>query len=295
MKIKCKKIDKLLLLLPTIIVSVSQVFADVGNTTNYTSEVADSGGILLLIVSFVRSLGLTGMVILIIIVLVALLVIKKMNLVEPITQIIHGVRSGSSSSVNGVMEDSIIAQINKKDEYFDSAQFKGRVSNMYVSLQEAWEKKDWKIARPFETDQLFRAHANMLNEYINKKETNVMDRINIQDVKIVGYSEYPTSGIALIKVQIKVNQVDFIRDDVTGRIVMGNPNRHIHCTYEWELTRKLGVKSNVSNSGIESTCCPSCGAPMSIGAAGSCDYCGATVSTGEYDWVLSQIHKINQR
>lgn len=40
------------------------------------------------------------------------------------------------------MEDSIIAQINKKDEYFDSAQFKGRVSNMYVSLQEAWEKKE---------------------------------------------------------------------------------------------------------------------------------------------------------
>lgn len=295
MKIKCKKINKLLLLLPAIIVSVSQVFADVGNTTDYVSGVSDSGGILLLIMTLVSNLGLTGMIVLIVVALIALFIIKKMKLAEPITQIVDGVRSGGSSSVNGVMEDNIIAQINKRDEYFDSAQFKGRVSNMYVSLQEAWERKDWKIARPFETDQLFRAHANMLNEYINKKQTNVMDRINIQNVKIVGYSEYPSSGIALIKVEIKVNQVDFIRDDVSGRIIMGNPNRPIHCTYEWELTRKLGVKSNVSNSGIESTCCPSCGAPMSIGAAGSCDYCGATVSTGEYDWVLSQIHKINQR
>jgi hypothetical protein len=35
--------------------------------------------------------------------------------------------------------------------------------------------------------------------------------------------------------------------------------------------------------------CPSCGAELKAGMGGTCEYCGAHVTRGEFDWVLSRI------
>jgi len=37
--------------------------------------------------------------------------------------------------------------------------------------------------------------------------------------------------------------------------------------------------------------CPHCGAPLKIGMAGTCEYCRAKVTSGEFDWVLSRIEQ----
>ena len=37
--------------------------------------------------------------------------------------------------------------------------------------------------------------------------------------------------------------------------------------------------------------CPGCGAALEINMAGSCAYCGAHVTAGEFDWVLSRIEQ----
>ena len=37
--------------------------------------------------------------------------------------------------------------------------------------------------------------------------------------------------------------------------------------------------------------CPNCGAPTQITSAGKCEYCGSVITTGEYNWCLSNLER----
>ena len=37
--------------------------------------------------------------------------------------------------------------------------------------------------------------------------------------------------------------------------------------------------------------CPGCGVPLILNMAGECEHCGAHVTSGEFDWVLSKIEQ----
>lgn len=269
----------------------STVLADVGNHSSYSSS-DDGDGILWILFFLIDIFGFGGTLIIIVIGAIIFFVLRNKNII-PQDAIDFISTKGNSEATNIGLEQTVISKINSTDPYFDSAQFKSKVTNMYISLQEAWEQKNWKIARPFESDQLFRVHSNQLMEYIQKEQTNVMDRVCVNAVDLLSYNEYPSSGTAQIRVKIKASQIDYIKDDRTNRILMGNPKFSQSCIYEWVLVRSLNVKSNTSNSGTEATCCPSCGAPLSIGMAGTCEYCNANVTTGQYDWVLNEIRKLN--
>ena len=39
--------------------------------------------------------------------------------------------------------------------------------------------------------------------------------------------------------------------------------------------------------------CPNCGAPNQITSLGKCEYCGSTITTGKYVWILSNIERKN--
>lgn len=275
------------------LVSLGPVFADVGNHSDYSSGGGDGDSILWILYMLVDTFGLGGTFVIIIVGFAIFSILKKKGIIT--NETINKLKSSSSSSSSRSYEDEgvVINKVQNTDPYFDPAKFKGKVSNMYLALQEAWSQKDWKIARPFESDTLFRLHSNQLNEYIQKQQTNVMERVGVRSVDIVSYEEYPSAGISIIKVCVKASQIDYIKDDRSNRVVTGNPNVSQHCVYEWTLVRSLSVKSDSSNSGVEATCCPSCGAPLSIGMAGTCEYCNAQVSTGKYDWVLNEIKKIN--
>ncbi|HHZ05450.1 MAG TPA: hypothetical protein GX401_01475 [Clostridiales bacterium] len=40
--------------------------------------------------------------------------------------------------------------------------------------------------------------------------------------------------------------------------------------------------------------CPHCGAPLQITSSGKCEYCGSIVTTGEFDWVLSDLDSVRE-
>lgn len=274
------------------LVSLSPIFADVGNHSDYSSGGGDGDSILWILYMLVDTFGIGGTFVILIIGFAIYSFLKKKGIID--MDAIKNLSSSSSSSSRNNYEDesTVVRKIQQVDPYFDPAKLKGKVSNMYLALQEAWTKKDWKMARPFESDSLFRLHANQLNEYITNNQTNVMSRVSVRSADMVSYEEHPTAGIALLKIVIQASQIDYIKDDKTNRIIAGNPNSSQLCRYEWTLVRSLNVKSESSNSGVEATCCPSCGAPLSIGMAGTCEYCNAQVSTGNYDWVLNEIRKI---
>jgi len=187
-----------------------------------------------------------------------------------------------SSPIN---ETSTVAKIKEQDPNFSAEKFKGFVGELYITLQEAWEAKDWKAVRPFESNALFNMHNRQLQELIDKGWTNHLDR---QDVRKVELANYHIDGDQeVLSVRLHAFCVDYTSDDKTGKIIDGNQNRLQERYYRFEFIRSVGVKTD-STTGLNPTNCPNCGAPTQVTSSGECEYCHSVITNGKYGWVLNK-------
>lgn len=186
-------------------------------------------------------------------------------------------------------EDSTIAINNIKeiDPNFSSELFKSWAKEVYVKLQAAWSEKDWTQIRPFESNNLFEQHQKQLNEFINNKTTNKMERVSVTNAYITDF--YEQGDKEFIKVLLKAVQLDYIIEDETGRVVAGNKYEDRHMKYTMIFERKGGVKTKQGEDKLTTTNCPSCGAPSQVTTSGQCQYCNSIITTGEHGWVLTNL------
>ena len=201
--------------------------------------------------------------------------------------------SGDSSAKNTSLTDNtsqIVDEIRKIDPNYSNDKFISWVKEVFITLQNAWSERDFAKARPFEKEELYRQHEMQIKKYIENNRINVLDRINVNQAYLYKYvrdNEYE-----YLTVYIQCRMVDYIKDASTGRILKGDPNRDCHLKYLYTFMRKKGVTTNPARSNKSVVACPHCSAPTSITSAGKCEYCGFIVTTGEFDWVLSNIETI---
>lgn len=201
-------------------------------------------------------------------------------------------RRGSSGGQQRVVMPAdhtgiILPAIRQVDPLFDPEKFLAWNKEVFVTLQNAWTARDWSKIRPFEKEELYRQHEQMLQEYISKKQINVVENINVNQAYLHKYERYTEYEYMTTYLQARMN--DYIIDETTRQVVKGNPNQAIYPHYLLTFMRKNGVKTDPSSSGHSTTNCPNCGAPTAITSAGQCEYCGSVITTGDFDWVLSNI------
>lgn len=188
-------------------------------------------------------------------------------------------------SNDGLNETQVATQVRQNDPLFEVEAFKSYVSEVWITLQGAWESKKWQQVRPFESDSLFKLHQSQLQEYINEKKTNYMKQQNIRNV-VLAYYHTDTNQENLV-VKLDASLLDFTKDDTTKEIIAGSDKQIVHRSYRLEFVRKAGVKT-VPNQGINVTNCPNCGAPTTITSSGQCEYCDSVITNGDYGWVLNR-------
>lgn len=189
-------------------------------------------------------------------------------------------------------KDLNLEKLMEKDPNFSKESFLARVSNVFVTLQNAWTAKDWKAIRAFESNQLFNQHQTQLNSFIEKNQTNVVEDIAVLDTQIEEYSE--DSANAYLATIVKARYRDFVIDDTTGQVIKGDRDRRYLMTYRMTFSRKIDAKTDFADEAHVTTC-PNCGANLSINQHGICDYCGSEVTTGAMQWVLTALKPINQK
>ena len=94
-----------------------------------------------------------------------------------------------------------------------------------------------------------------------------------------------------LTVYLQARMRDYIIDEKTRQVLMGNPNVDCYMQYLMKFTRKNGVKTDPA-AASNIIACPHCGAPTQITSAGKCEYCGFIVTTGDYDWVLCDMQAV---
>lgn len=224
---------------------------------------------------------ITVVIVAVIVVLYAIL--KKLGIIKSAPA---ATGSSQTASAPVLAEETVIDAIRAVDPDFAAEQFKTYASDVFLRVQEAWESKDWKVVRPFESDKLFALHERQLQEFISSKKTNHMDGQNIRTVRLADYKSDGTNEV--LTVQLCASLFDFTTDDTSGALIGGSKTEKRIRTYKLEFIRAAGVKTSKTEEGLTAGACPSCGAPVEVSVTGVCEYCRNVITSGKYGWVLNE-------
>ena len=178
------------------------------------------------------------------------------------------------------------------DPNFNEEEFKEKLANWYVQLQNGWQKKDINSLRPYLTDTLYGQMERQLQSHIQAGRTNIIDRISVLSVQLKGYKQ--ENGEDKIIAYLNTRIIDYTVDDASGRVLYGNKNVEKFMTYEWLLTRSSGQVTE-QREAVQSVVCPHCGATLNINKTARCDYCQSIVTVEEHGFVISSIKGLAQR
>jgi hypothetical protein len=90
-----------------------------------------------------------------------------------------------------------------------------------------------------------------------------------------------SSGSASVRVEIEF-------ESNYSELPEGRAEQSYYAREAWTLFRSPGVVSRTPDR-ARVLVCPSCGAPLDAMVGGKCQYCQATVDTGQFDWVVEAI------
>ncbi len=180
-----------------------------------------------------------------------------------------------------------LANLQARDPTFDWPAFEQRLRLIYDALNTAWTTRDWQKARPFVSDNLFHMQQFWIDAYQQAKLTNVLEQMRVERVQPAAVTH--DKWYDAITVRVYATGLDYTVRDSDHHVVGGSKSRARRYSEYWTLIRGTGTAGKQATS---DPVCPNCGAPLDkITMAGECEYCGATVTTGKFDWVLSRIEQ----
>ena len=276
------------------------VFADAGNNNRYdtsssSSSSSDGDSYLLnwIIYFLFEMFGPLPCIILCIILLIVFGYLKKTGKLKNIQNSINStITSNYSESFNQIVDNtiSVSEQIRQIDPEFSSDNFLAWTREVFLKIQQAWTDRNWKVIRPFESNELFNIHNSQLNEYIKNHKINVVEKINISNATLREFRQDGDKEVLVVELHAVMR--DYVIDEKTKKVLESNPNKDWYMKYLMTFNRKKGVLTKAGTSNKSTTNCPNCGAPTEITSSGQCEYCDSVITTGEHDWVLSDIHSI---
>lgn len=288
------------------LVFTGQTYGDTGNNVDYdsnggvSSSMSDtysdaasgrgsSDGIMELIIYLLLSaLPLPIKIIVIVGLMVFYFILKKNNSKEPTIK--HVVQSRQETIDVEDNTKEIERVLREYDSNFSTGKFLGWAEEVYMTIQQAWSTRDWAKIRSFEKEELYRKHELQLQEYKNNGTINIVERVNVNQTYLYDYVRDKEYEYLRVYLQARIN--DYIIDENTREVVRGDKFKEYHMRYILTFMRKTGVLTDGALSNLSTKQCPHCGAPLAITSAGKCEYCDTIVTTGEFDWVLSDIDSI---
>ena len=179
--------------------------------------------------------------------------------------------------------DEALRRLTSDDPAVTVAALEARVGLIFKALHEGWAAQELRPLRPFVTDALLDHLQYWIEAYKAQGLVNAVEgaRITKQELARI------TRDAQFDAVTLRVFATGYEVTTQESTVVAGSRNVERPYSEYWTIIRGTGVRGAPR---IEPTC-PACAAPLAINRAGSCDHCGAHVTSGEFDWVLSRIEQ----
>ncbi len=176
-----------------------------------------------------------------------------------------------------------IPELQQRDPAFSIQHIEDRVSVMFWRLRAAEFYDDINYADPVITPNYRIGFQKELQDPKFWKEPAV-GKVEIIDAM-------PESADGMSRVRVKVRWSGILMEESKAGSSRLLRDKTIY-THMFVLIRKQGVES-VAQAAFLSAGCGSCGAPVDVNEVGACVYCGAMITSGQYDWVLDDIQPFN--
>lgn len=161
-----------------------------------------------------------------------------------------------------------------------------RLRLIYDQLNASWTALDLGPVRPHVSDGLFDYLQYWIAAYQRQGLRNVLEGMRMTEaamVKVVRDAHYDS-----VTFRIRGSGRDYTVRQADNQVVSGDPKRDRVYSEYWTLIRGAGVKG----APHADRNCPNCGASLDhVNMAGECGYCGAKITSGRFDWVLSKIEQ----
>lgn len=177
-----------------------------------------------------------------------------------------------------------MARLQQKDPAFNEQSFKDYAQNAFYKVQEAWESQNLQVGRPYMSDPLMQRYATQISDIQSRGEKNILENMVLGHMNITNIRT--DNAFDYITLQMDASAADYTIDR-NGKFMRGSKTPQ-HFTEYWTFLRKVTAKTDAKKS-VKANVCPSCGAALQLSATGQCQYCNAVVTSGEWDWVLSEI------
>ena len=169
--------------------------------------------------------------------------------------------------------------VQRFDPSFSSEQMLTFAKDTFIAVQNAWCARDLEPVRGLMHNNLYNTTVKQVQAKIDQHVTYHYENYTFKNVYLTSYvrdSEYE-----YITVYLNTEYIDYQTSDDTGEILRGDRNTMWKMRYLMKFMRSVGGSSEAPRF------CPNCGAPLDISSSGKCEYCGSTVTTGSFDWLLS--------
>ena len=206
---------------------------------------------------------------------------------ELITSLISATIGTGMKGSDSIDIENGLKKIKEKDPYFNEQVFKDTASTAFFKLQEAWERQDLSIMRPYVTDSILQRFANQINDLKSRGEKNILENIVIGHIEITDIKS--DANFDYITVRIDASAIDYTVNG-QGSIIRGDKIPRGFSEF-WTFLRSATTQTHQEKL-LKDNKCPNCGAPLDVNATGKCNYCGAIITSGQFDWVLSEIAQV---
>jgi hypothetical protein len=163
--------------------------------------------------------------------------------------------------------------------------FSARLQLVFAELNAAWAAQNLVGIRPFVSDGLYAYLRYWVEAYRSQGLVNKVEGARIErwvTAKVERDKHYDA-----VTVRLWGTGKDVTIEVATGRTAGGSPFDDRKYSEYWTLVRGAGVRG----APRADKSCPGCGAPLKVAMGGNCEYCGALVTSGDFDWVLSKIEQ----
>jgi predicted lipid-binding transport protein (Tim44 family) len=182
-----------------------------------------------------------------------------------------------------------IQALQARDPNFNQQVFIDRAQMTFFVLQNAWMARNLEPARIYLSDAIYQRWKLQVDQFVAMHKRDMLEDLAVNGCVIAKVAS--DANFDSITVRFDAIAADYEVDDA-GKMVSGNKTVQPFTEY-WTLIRSQAARSRVGES-AQITQCPNCGAPVSINESGICTYCKATVTTGQFGWVLNNITQASE-
>jgi len=182
-----------------------------------------------------------------------------------------------------------VQALKSQDPQFELQAVLGKVRQLFPTLQEAWFKRELTPIRPFLSDATYQRFHVQLQLMASQDVRDAIAEVRLLEVQLIGLQQSQWFDSIHVRVRAEMRDTDVpasFSDEKALAAAQSAPREAF--TEVWTFVRKPGAQTRVGQDLYQGKC-PHCGAPYKGGATNVCEYCGAVVNSGNYDWTLSEI------